>query len=137
MDTTEQGHCLFSRALLMPWLLLQSHELLSVFQLNLQAAKSFLCCHLANTLPGTGQTSSGSWTIQRWKRQSCHILLCHICPNTFRFISNAASPVFFQKLFEAHPDLFSNYKWTQSFLNPDTASISSLWTTHLRTCAEI
>ena len=54
-----------------------------VFQLNLQASKSSLRCHLANIFPGAEQTSLGSWTIQGWKRQGFHILLCHICPDTF------------------------------------------------------
>lgn len=116
----------------MPWLLLQSHEELSVFQLNLQASKFSLCCQLANTFPGAEQTSSGTWTIPGWKRQCCHILLCHICPSTFTSISNATSTVLFQKSLKHIQNFFSNYKWTHSFLNPDTASISSHWTTHLR-----
>lgn len=94
------------QSLLMPWLLLQSHEELSVFQLHLPASKSSLCCPLANPFPGAEQISLVPWTIQGRKRQSCHILLCLICPNTFSSISKATSPVLFQNVFEAHPDLF-------------------------------
>lgn len=65
-------------------------------------------------------------------KDSLHIPLCHICSKTSRPISSATSPVLFQKAFEAHPDLLSDRKWTQSFLNPDAASVSPLWTTHLR-----
>lgn len=57
---------IFQSFFLMPWLLLQSHEELCAFQLNLRAAEASLHSHLANASPGAGQTSLGSETILRW-----------------------------------------------------------------------
>ena len=139
----------------MLWLLLCSHEELSVSQVNVQASESPLCCHLANVFPGAGQTSWGSWMMQGWKRQGFHNLLYHICPNTF--VSSLLPPLlgsvtytldlltFICKTYSPCPSspvpaslcstaspFFLTISGLRVSLNPDTASISSLWTTHLR-----
>lgn len=136
----------------MLWLLLWSHEELSVSQINVQASESPLCCLLASVFPGAEQTSWGSWTTQGWKRQGFHNLLCHICPNTF--MSSLLPPLlgsvtymldlltFICKTYPPQSCASSLWSTSSPFfltisrlrvsLNPDTASISSLWTTHLR-----
>ena len=115
------------QSFLMPRLLLQSHEEFSAFQVTVQASEPSLHSCLANTFPGAEETSLGSWAIQGWKRQkvftsfhatSARILSdpsqCHLFW-ALSFICLTLSPVLFQKVSEAHPALFSNYKWTQSF----------------------
>lgn len=88
------------------------------------APTSSLCCHGANTSPGAEQTSLGSRTIRGWKRS------CATSAQTFGPIADATSQSCSKKTLKPVQTFF--LKWTQSFLNPDSARISSLWTTHLR-----
>lgn len=114
---------------LMPWLSLQSHEELRVFQLNwhlsLLGAVMEPTCPLVQDrrrLRAPGQFGDG--------KDRVFMASCATSAQMFRPITNATSQSCSKRALKPIQTFF--LKWTQSFLNPHSASISSLWTTHLR-----
>lgn len=113
---------------LMPWLSLQSHEELRVFQLNWHL--SLPCAVTEPTRPlvqnirlqAPGQFGDGKDRVFTASRATS--------AQMFGPIASAPSQSCSKRALKPVQTFF--LKWTQSFLNPDSASISSLWTTHLR-----
>lgn len=113
---------------LMPWLSLQSHKELRVFQLNwhlsLPCAVMEPTCPLVQNrrLQAPGQFRDG--------KDRVFTASCATSAQTFGPIADATSHSCSKKALKPVQTFF--LKWTQSFLNPDSASISTFWTTHLR-----
>lgn len=113
---------------LLPWLSLQSHGELRVFQLNWHL--NLPCAVTEPTRPpvqhrrlqAPGQFEDGKDSVCT---ASCATSAPMSGPS-----ANATSQSCPKGALKAVQTFF--LKWTQSFLTPDSASISSLWTTHLR-----